>query len=95
MNIDLPVVSSAVPWGNKVFNCIVAGVNHIINDAIASNTQKFDKFEGSSINECSDGQMDGVKGRTNLQRHDDLQQGSCSLGVSRMGCFTVLCKVAK
>ena len=73
VDVDLPLVNR--PGGNEAFHCIellacmVAGVNHMINNAIASNAQDFNKFEGSSINECSNGQMDGFEDRINLQRH--------------------------
>ena len=90
-NVDLPLVSRLVPWGNKAFHCVgllacmVVDVNCTINNATASNTQKFDEFKGSSINEYSNGWRDGVEGRTNLLRHVVLQQGFHSLGLSHVG----------
>ena len=58
-NLDLPLAERPMPEGDKPFHCVgplvcmAVGVNRTINDAEASNTQNFDKFEGSSINEIA------------------------------------------
>jgi hypothetical protein len=48
----------------------MAGVDRTIYDAVSTNTQNFDEFEGPSINESSDGWMDGgAELRRGLRRH--------------------------
>ena len=97
-NLDLPLAESPMPGGNKAFHCagplgcMVAGVNRTINDTEASNTQNFDEFEGSSINECSDGRMGGER---TLRIHGVPQGCFFSMGIFPVGCFSILCKVAK
>jgi len=48
----------------------MAGVDCTIYDAISTNAQNFDEFEGTSINESSNGWMDGgAELRRGLRRH--------------------------
>jgi len=75
-DVDLSLARGLVARGDEALDSVglltggVASVDSTIYDAVSTNTQNFDKFQGTSVNESSEGWVDGGAGlRRGLRRH--------------------------